>query len=54
MRIIHIKRTVRTWPDLIFKSTIRFELQILLSSLFHSKRVDGKKIVPEVFMFNIK
>ena len=47
MRIMHIKRTIRTWSDkfkdFFFKALTNSEFRILLSSLFHSITVDGKK-----------
>ena len=47
MRIMHIKRTIRTWSvkpkDLFLKVLTDSEFRILLSSLFHSITVDGKK-----------
>ena len=49
--VLFIKRTIGTWSYKFKESTNGF--RILLSRLFHSTTVDGKK-VPEVFMFNIK
>ena len=47
MRIMHIKRTIRTWADkfkeFFLKALTDSEFRILLSSLFHSITVDGKK-----------
>ena len=47
MRIMYIKRTVRTWGNKIricfLKALTDSEFRILLSSLFHSITVDGKK-----------
>ena len=47
MRIMHIKRTIRTWSDkfkdLFFKSTNRFRISNIIIELIHSITVDGKK-----------
>ena len=47
MRIIHIKRTIRTSSDkfkrFFLKALTDSEFRILLSSLFHSITVDRKK-----------
>ena len=49
MRIMHIKRIIRTWSDkfkdLFFKSTNQFRISNIVIGLipFHSITVDGKK-----------
>ena len=45
MRIMHIKRTIRTWSDKFkdLKALTDSEFRILLSGLFHSITVDEKK-----------
>ena len=47
MRIMQIKRIIRTWSDkfkdLFLKAPTDSKFRILLPSLFHSITVDGKK-----------
>ena len=58
MRIMHIKRTIRTWcdklKDLFFKSTNRFRISNIIIELIPLNNSGWKKRVSEVFMFNIK
>ena len=58
MRIMHIKRTIRTWSDefkdLFLKSTNRFRISNIIIELILLNNSGWKKRVSEIFMFNIK
>ena len=58
MRTMHIKRTIRTWPDklkdLFFRSNERFRISNIIIKLIPLNNSGQGKKVSEVFMFNIK
>ena len=55
---MHIKRTIRTWPDklkdLFFRSNERFRISNIIIKLIPLNNSGQGKKVSEVFMFNIK
>ena len=58
MKIMHIKRTIRTWSDkfkdLFFKSTNRFRISNIIIELIPLNNSGWKKRFSKVFMLNIK
>ena len=58
MRIMHIKRTIRTWTDkfndLLFKSTKQVPITNFITEHIPLNNSGWKKRVLEAFMFNIK
>ena len=58
MRIMDIRRTIKACSDkfkyLFFKSTNRFRILNIIIELIPLNSNESRKIVSEVFMFNIK